>query len=86
MIDAHGHTLVLDLPQQPLWIDADPTRLAQAFSNLLNNAAKYTERGGRIHVRAAPSGSKAEITVADNGIGITPEMLPRIFDMFAQVQ
>jgi signal transduction histidine kinase/ActR/RegA family two-component response regulator len=86
MIDAHGHTLVLDLPQQPLWTDADPTRLGQAFSNLLNNAAKYTERGGQIHVRAAPSSSKAEITIADNGIGITPEMLPRIFDLFAQVR
>jgi signal transduction histidine kinase/ActR/RegA family two-component response regulator len=86
MIDAQGHTLVLDLPQQPLWADADPTRLGQAFSNLLNNAAKYTERGGRIQVRAAPSDSMAEIIIADTGIGIATEMLPRIFDLFAQVR
>src|SRR5438874_5872363 len=56
MIDAQAHTLIVDLPAQPLWTDADPTRLGQAFSNLLNNAAKYTERGGRIDVRAHASG------------------------------
>ncbi|PYR92383.1 MAG: hypothetical protein DMF84_12745 [Acidobacteria bacterium] len=86
MIDAQRHTLVADLPPQPLWTDADPARLGQAFSNLLNNAAKYTERGGRIHVRADASGSEVTIIVADTGIGIAADMLPRIFDMFAQVR
>jgi CheY-like chemotaxis protein len=86
MIDAQRHTLVADLPPQPLWTDADPTRLGQAFSNLLNNAAKYTERGGRIQVRAHASGSDATIVVSDTGIGIAADMLPRIFDMFAQVR
>jgi signal transduction histidine kinase/CheY-like chemotaxis protein len=85
-IDAQGHTLLVDLPPQPLWTDADPTRLGQAFSNLLNNAAKYTERGGRIHVRANANAAQAEISVTDSGIGIASEMLPRIFGMFAQVR
>jgi signal transduction histidine kinase len=86
MIDAQGHTLVVDLPPQPLWTDADPTRLGQAFSNLLNNAAKFTDRGGRIHVRAHATDAEVAIAIADTGIGIAPEMLPRIFDMFAQLR
>jgi signal transduction histidine kinase len=86
LIDAQGHFLTLDLPAEPLWTDADPTRLGQAFSNLLNNAAKYTERGGRIGIHAAASGGEATIAVADSGIGIPAEMLPRIFDMFAQLR
>jgi signal transduction histidine kinase/ActR/RegA family two-component response regulator len=85
-IDAHGHTLVADLPPQPLWTDADPTRLGQALSNLLNNAAKFTERGGRIHVCAQGTDSDAAITITDTGIGIAPDMLPRIFDMFTQLR
>src|SRR5439155_10028085 len=66
--------------------DADATRLTQAFSNLLNNAAKYTECGGQISIGATSDGIDADITVADTGIGMAPEMLPRIFDMFTQLQ
>ncbi len=86
LLDAFGHTLTLDLPDEPIWIDADFTRLAQAFSNLLNNAAKYTPRGGRIEVSATVEEGTASIAIVDNGVGIPPEMLPRIFDMFTQLQ
>jgi PAS domain S-box-containing protein len=85
MIDSHGHTLTLELPAGPLWLDADFTRLTQAFANLLNNAAKYTERGGKIWLRAAAEGDLAVVTVTDTGIGIPPELLPQIFDMFTQL-
>ena len=85
-MDSRAQTLALDLPDQPLWADGDATRLTQAFSNLLNNAAKYTECGGQISIGAASDGTDAEITVADTGIGMAPEMLPRIFDMFTQLQ
>jgi signal transduction histidine kinase len=85
-IDAYGHRLTIDVPTAAMWVDADPTRLAQAFSNLLNNAVKYTERGGAIQLTAAARGDTAKVTVADTGIGIPPQMLPRIFDMFLQLQ
>ena len=86
LIDAHTHTITLDLPKQPIRVDADFTRLAQAFSNLLNNAAKYTEPGGQIRVMASATNTVATVTVADTGVGIPAEMLPRIFDMFTQLQ
>jgi two-component system CheB/CheR fusion protein len=85
MVDAQGLTLTLDIPPQPLWIVADFTRMAQAFSNLLNNAAKYTEPGGQIRVSMEATGSNASVTVADTGLGIPPDLLPRIFDMFTQL-
>jgi CheY-like chemotaxis protein len=84
-IDNEGHTLSVALPEQPVWLEADVVRLAQVIANLLSNAAKYTERGGQIWLSACPAGSRVEITVRDNGIGIAPEMLPRLFDMFVQV-
>lgn len=86
LIDAERHALALDLPAEPAWLDADFTRLAQAFANLLNNAAKYTEPGGRIRIGAVVNRAEATITVADNGIGIPPAMLPSIFDMFMQFE
>jgi CheY-like chemotaxis protein/two-component sensor histidine kinase len=86
VIDAHAHTITLDLPKQPIRVDADFTRLAQAFSNLLNNAAKYTDPGGQIRVMASAGNTVATVTVADTGVGIPAEMLPRIFDMFTQLQ
>ena len=86
LIDASAHTLTITLPGAPIWVDADSTRLAQAFSNLLNNAAKYTPRGGRIRVRADARVDTAIVTVADTGSGIPPAMLPRVFDMFTQLQ
>jgi CheY-like chemotaxis protein/nitrogen-specific signal transduction histidine kinase len=83
--EAAGHTVTVDLPNQPLWVYADFTRLAQAFSNLLNNAVKYTDRGGRISVSATVDGREAVVTLSDTGIGIDPKVLPFIFDMFMQV-
>jgi signal transduction histidine kinase/ActR/RegA family two-component response regulator len=86
LIDAQGHALIIDAPPEPVWADADFTRLAQVFSNLLNNAAKYTERGGRIHLTVTAEGGTATIAVTDTGVGIPSAMLPRIFDMFRQLQ
>jgi PAS domain S-box-containing protein len=83
-IDAQRHRLVIDLPSEPVMLDADPIRLAQVLGNLLNNAAKYTEPGGLIELCAARDGEKVEIRVRDNGLGMSPEMLPRIFDLFVQ--
>jgi signal transduction histidine kinase len=86
IITDRGHTLRVDLPDDPMYADADFTRLAQAFSNLLSNAAKYTNRGGTIAVTAERVAGEALVHVIDNGIGIPPEMLSRIFDMFTQLQ
>lgn len=84
MIDSAGHELNLTGPSDPVYLDADPIRLAQVLENLLNNAAKYTERGGRITLEATLEGRELVLSVRDNGIGISEEQLPRIFDMFAQ--
>ena len=84
-IDAAGHELLVSLPTRPVHLDADLTRLAQVLSNLLTNSAKYTERGGRIWLSAERKEGVIEVTVRDTGIGIPPESLPRIFDMFSQV-
>jgi signal transduction histidine kinase/ActR/RegA family two-component response regulator len=84
LIEAAGHSLTLDLPDTPVWVNADPVRLAQVFSNLLNNAAKFTERGGRIWLEAVREQSQAVVEVRDNGIGIPASELPHIFDMFTQ--
>ncbi len=84
LIEGHGHEVALDLPPEPVHIDADPVRVAQIFSNLLTNAAKYTDRGGRIRVRAAVDGDDAIVRVQDNGIGIAPELLSQLFEMFSQ--
>jgi two-component system, sensor histidine kinase len=84
-IEKRGHALQIDLPTQPVWIDADPTRLAQVFSNLLNNAAKYTDQGGNIAFQAELEEVSVVVRVMDNGIGIPAEMLATVFDMFTQV-
>jgi PAS domain S-box-containing protein len=84
-IEAAGHRLRIDLPADAIGLLGDNVRLAQVLSNLLNNAAKYTENGGDIELSAAREGETAVISVRDNGIGIPREMLPRVFDMFAQV-
>jgi signal transduction histidine kinase len=73
-----------ELPARRLRVDGDCVRLTQVIANILGNAAKYTDRGGRIRVLARDLGGEVEITIADNGIGITPEMLPRVFDLFTQ--
>ncbi|HEV7913529.1 MAG TPA: ATP-binding protein, partial [Albitalea sp.] len=85
LIEAGGHTLQLSLPDEPVWLDADPTRLTQVLLNLINNAAKYTGSGGRIVVGATVTGGEVRITVRDNGIGIAPEHLSHVFEMFSQV-
>jgi signal transduction histidine kinase/ActR/RegA family two-component response regulator len=84
-IRSRGHTLELDLPDQPVWLEADATRLSQVFSNLLNNAAKYTNSGGAIRLDARVMGKSVAVRVIDNGIGLTQAMLDRVFDMFTQV-
>ena len=75
LIDAGRHELDVTLPAEPVWVDGDPARLAQVLANLLNNAAKYTEPGGRIAVTAAAEDGAAVVRVRDTGIGIPPEML-----------
>jgi CheY-like chemotaxis protein len=85
MIESRGHKLILDLPDRPIYLQGDPTRLAQVFSNLLNNAVKYTEPGGDISLAMSATGAEAVIRVKDNGIGIPADMLPAIFEMFMQV-
>jgi PAS domain S-box-containing protein len=84
LIEAARHELVVDLPPEPVTLVADPVRLAQVIANLLNNAAKYTEQGGRITVAARRDGEHAVIVVGDSGIGIPGDVLPRVFDLFAQ--
>jgi PAS domain S-box-containing protein len=85
LIEKWGHELTVKLPSEPVYLDADLTRLAQVLLNLLNNAAKYTEQGGRIWLTAEKDGGQVVIRVKDTGIGIPQEMLPRIFEMFTQV-
>jgi PAS domain S-box-containing protein len=85
LIEASGHELTVALPPGPVPLDVDLTRLAQVFANLLNNAAKYTERGGRIWLTAERQGSDVVVSVKDTGVGIAAEALPRLFEMFSQV-
>ena len=85
LIEAQGHELTVSLPPESLPLDADPVRLAQVIGNLLTNAAKYTEANGRIRLTAQRDGKQAVLRVRDTGIGIAPDMLPRIFDLFVQV-
>jgi len=84
-IELHGHELVIALPDRPVFLHGDATRLAQILSNLLNNAAKYTNRGGRVSLSARVEDRNLVVAVTDNGIGIAPDMLQHVFDMFVQV-
>ncbi|MCE9658364.1 MAG: response regulator [Burkholderiales bacterium] len=81
-----GHQLDVRLPDMPILLDVDAVRLSQVFVNLLTNAAKYTDRGGRIELAAQREGSELRITVSDNGIGIPADELDNVFDMFSQVE
>jgi PAS domain S-box-containing protein len=85
VMDARKHDFSVSLPIEPVWVEADPARLEQIVVNLLNNAAKYTETGGLVRMSVQQEGSEAVIRVRDNGVGIAPEMLPRVFDLFTQV-
>lgn len=84
LIAARRHELSVSLPDEPIPLEADTARLEQVLANLLNNAAKYTEPGGRLAIEARREGEAAVVRVRDNGIGIAPELLPRIFDLFTQ--
>lgn len=85
LIEENSHVLALDLPEEPIWINADLTRMTQIIGNLLNNAAKYTPRGGQITVAVRSEDSNAVLSVSDTGVGIPADMLPRVFDLFTQV-
>jgi signal transduction histidine kinase len=86
VLEHRQHHLEVHVPPRGLAVDGDPDRLAQVVSNLLTNAAKYTERGGRVTVSAERRGDGIAVRVQDTGIGIAPEMLPRVFEMFVQEQ
>ena len=85
-VEQHGHALDLVLPHGEIRVEGDPERLHQVFVNLVNNAIKYTPRGGRIWVKATVEGEEAVARVEDNGEGIPKEMLPKIFELFTQVE
>jgi PAS domain S-box-containing protein len=84
LIDAQGHELTVSLPDHLLLLEVDPIRLSQVVGNLLANAAKYTKSKGRIHLAVGQEAGAAVLRVRDTGIGIAPEMLPRIFELFVQ--
>jgi CheY-like chemotaxis protein len=86
VVEARNHTFVIDVAAEPVWLDADPTRLAQVVGNLLNNAAKYSPDASRISLAARREGNQAVIRITDNGYGIPSNMLIRVFEMFTQVR
>ena len=85
-IAERGHEFVVATASEPLWVDADPQRLQQVLTNLLLNASRYTDPGGRITLTAARSAATVTLRVSDTGCGIEPEALVHIFDLFSQVQ
>lgn len=85
LVDAHRHELAVDLPTDPIFLEADHGRLVQVFGNLLDNAAKYTSNGGNIWVTVRRDGETAVVSVRDNGAGIPNDMLTDVFEMFTQV-
>jgi PAS domain S-box-containing protein len=85
IIAQSGHHLAVEIPPGAIYVDADLTRMAQVFSNILNNAAKYTEPGGQIRLVIHREGDEVLVSIRDNGIGIPAQMLPNVFDMFTQV-
>lgn len=86
LIDAKRHTVTLDWPPQPVEVEADPVRLVQVVTNLLTNAAKYTDPEGRITIGARIEGDTLLIAVRDSGIGLDPRMLTKVFEMFSQIE
>jgi PAS domain S-box-containing protein len=85
LIESRRHQLSVSMPPEEVWLEVDPVRMDQILTNLLTNAAKYTEPGGKIWINAERLGNDCVLTVKDSGIGISPEMLPRIFELFVQV-
>ena len=86
LIEQRRHDLTVSLPPEPIWLHADAARLAQVVVNLLTNAAKYTEEGGHVWLTVQQEGDECVLRVQDTGVGITPELLPRIFDLFTQAE
>lgn len=86
LMDQHHHELTVSLSSQPIWVYADPTRLEQVVVNLLTNAVKYTADGGAIAIAVQRIGDEAVLRVQDSGVGIAPELLPRVFDLFTQAE
>jgi PAS domain S-box-containing protein len=85
-VDRHGHQLAIDVPPAPVWVVGDATRLEQVVVNLIGNAAKYTEPGGRITLAVRREGADAVVRVRDTGVGIASDLLPHVFDLFTQAQ
>jgi CheY-like chemotaxis protein len=85
-IDARGHVVSVSLPEEPLGFEADPTRIIQVVGHLLDNAVKHTPPGGEISMTGYREGSEVVLRVRDTGVGISPEVLPRVFDLFAQAE
>lgn len=85
LMEARKHEFSVALPTRPIWVEADPARMEQVVVNLLNNAAKYTDTGGLIRMTVSQEGDDTVIRVWDNGVGITPELLPKVFDLFTQI-
>lgn len=85
LIEGAGHVLAVTLPTEPVWLDADLTRLAQVLTNLLTNAAKFTPHGGRLSLDVTLEKDDVVIRVTDDGMGVSEQMLPRIFEMFSQI-
>ena len=86
LMDQRRHELTVSLPPQPIWLYADAARLEQVVVNLLTNAAKYTDEGGHIWLTVQQEGDECVLRVRDTGVGIAPELLPRIFDLFTQAE
>lgn len=85
LLEAAGHDLEISVPSEPILIEADPVRLSQVVANLLNNAAEYTPTGGAIALAVSRDGGDVVIAVRDTGVGIPAEMLPRVFELFTQI-
>ncbi len=86
LLELRRHELTVSVPEEPIWLFGDAGRLEQVVVNLLTNAAKYTEEGGRVWLTASREGDEAVIRVRDTGVGIAPELLPRVFDLFTQAE
>lgn len=85
LFDLRGHELTIHMPDPTLTVDGDPARLSQIIGNVLNNAAKFTAPGGQVWLNTNQVGTKVAIQIRDNGIGIAPEVMPKVFDLFTQV-
>ncbi|MEY4548482.1 MAG: hypothetical protein RL685_4677 [Pseudomonadota bacterium] len=86
LLEQRLHHVRIDAPERPVWVEADDERLTQVFGNVLMNAARYTDDGGHIFIEISPAGGEVEVAVRDDGQGIAPDLLPKIFDLFVQGQ